>query len=35
MPKTEAREDVDVDAALAAYCAWLGRQPLAARSASA
>ena len=35
MPKTEAREDVDVDAVLAEYSAWLGRQPLAARSREA
>jgi hypothetical protein len=35
MPKIEAREDVDVDAVLAAYQAWLGCQPLAARSREA
>lgn len=35
MPKTEARDDVDVDAVLAAYGRWLGRQPLTARSREA
>ncbi len=35
MPRTEGREDVDVDAVLAAYGIWLGRQPLAARSREA
>src|SRR5450755_657646 len=35
MPRTEAREDVDVNAVLAAYQAWLGCQPLAVRSREA
>jgi site-specific recombinase XerD len=35
VPDPDTREDVDVDAVLAAYGAWLGRQPLAARSREA